>query len=126
MLAGRDGDDALLDEREDWVREVVRLTLSQEGDSFRTSSSALASNPHALSVLALIHLWRRRDRNSDRVALLLVATRPDRRAVPAFLAAMDVIAGAAPRLLTSAARAAFATTRWGYSASYEPKADASR
>src|SRR3546814_5303774 len=62
MLAARDGDDALLDEHEDWVREVVRLTLSQEGDSFRTSSSALAYNPQALSVLALIHLWRRRDR----------------------------------------------------------------
>src|SRR3546814_3972454 len=52
MLAARDGDDALLDEHEDWVREVVRLTLSQEGDSFRTSSSALAYNPQALSVLA--------------------------------------------------------------------------
>src|SRR3546814_5885231 len=32
MLAARDGDDALLDEHEDWLREVVRLTLSQEGD----------------------------------------------------------------------------------------------
>src|SRR3546814_20624043 len=65
MLAARDGDDALLDEHEDWVREVVRLPLSQDGDRFRTSSSALAYNPPALSVLALIHLCRRLARTSD-------------------------------------------------------------
>ncbi|WP_313242367.1 hypothetical protein [Stenotrophomonas sp.] len=126
MLAARDGDDALLDEHEDWVREVVRLTLSQEGDSFRTSSSALAYNPRALSVLALIHLWRRRDRNSDRDALLRAATRQDRCAVPAFLAALDAIAGTDPRLLKSAARAAFATSRWRYSPWDEDKAEATR
>ena len=126
MLAARDGDDALLDEHEDWVREVVRLTLSQEGDSFRTSSSALAYNPQALSVLALIHLWRRRGRNSDRDALLRAATRQDRCAVPAFLAALDVIAGTDARLLKSAARAAFATSRWRYSPWDEDKAEAAR
>src|SRR3546814_14995568 len=123
MLAARDGDDALLDEHEDWVREVVRLTLSQEGDSFRTSSSALTYNPQALSVLALIHLWRRRDRNSDRDALLRFAPRQERCAVPAFLAALDVFASADPRLLQSAARAAFATRRWRYSPCADDTAD---
>ncbi|HDS0923447.1 TPA: ATP-binding protein [Stenotrophomonas maltophilia] len=126
MLAARDGDDALLDENEDWVREVIRLTLSQEGDSFRTSSSSLAYNPQALSVLALIHLWHRRGRNSDRDALLRAAMRQDRCAVPAFLAALDVIAGTNPRLLKSAARAAFATSRWRYSSWDEDRAEAAR
>ncbi|WP_294991025.1 hypothetical protein [uncultured Stenotrophomonas sp.] len=126
MLAARDGDDALLDEHEDWVREVIRLTLSREGESYRTSSSALAYNPQALSVLALIHLWRRRGRNSDRDALLRAATRQDRCAVPAFLAALDAIAGTDPRLLKSAARAAFATSRWRYSPWDEDKAEVTR
>src|SRR3546814_15192743 len=89
----------------DWSSDVCSSDLS---------SSALAYNPQALSVLALIHLWRRRDRNSDRDALLRVATRQDRCAVPAFLAALDVIAGADPRLLKSAARAAFPPSRWRY------------
>ncbi|WP_203323070.1 ATP-binding protein [Pseudoxanthomonas beigongshangi] len=126
MLAARDGDDALLDEYENWVREVVRLTLSREGDSFRTSSSALAYNPQALSVLALIHLWRRRCRNFDRDALLRAAARRDRCAVPAFSAALDVVVGTDPRLLKSAARVAFATSRWRHSPWHEDKADAAR
>lgn len=126
MLVARDGDDALLDEHEEWVREVVTLTLSQEGDSFRTSNSALAYNPQALSVLALIHIWRRRGLDVDRDALVRTAAREDRCAVPAFLAAVEVIAGADPRLLKSAARVAFATSRWRYSPWNEDKAEAAR
>ncbi|MET4573255.1 MoxR-like ATPase [Stenotrophomonas rhizophila] len=126
MLAARDGDRALLNEHEDWVREVVRITLSQEGDSFRTSSSSLAYNPQALSVLALIHLWRRCGRKSDRDALLRAATRRDCCAVPAFSAALEVIAGTNPRLLKSAARVAFATSRWRHSPWDEDKAEAAR
>src|SRR5690606_32249152 len=75
---------------------------------------------------ALIHLWRRYGRNSDRDALLRAATRHDRCATPAFSAALDVIAGADPRLLKSAARAALATSRWRYSPWDEDKADAAR
>ncbi len=45
---------------------------------------------------------------------------------PAFLAALDVIAGTDPRLLKSAARAAFATSRWRRSPWDEAKAEAAR
>lgn len=126
MLVARDGDDTLLDEHEEWVRKIVVLTLSREGDNFHTSGSMLAYNPQALSVLALIHLWRRRGLNTDRDTLVRAAVRQDRCAVPAFSAATDVIAETDPRLLKSAARVAFATSRWRYSPWNEDKAEAAK
>ncbi|MGV8931960.1 MAG: hypothetical protein ACOH1R_07620 [Luteimonas sp.] len=126
MLVARDGDDALLDKYEGWVRQVVTLTLEQQGDTFLTSRSAIAYNPQALSVLALIHLWRRRSLSADRNALLIVAARQDRCAVPAFSVALDAISGADPRLLKSAVRVAFATSSRRYIPWDEDKVKAAR
>lgn len=121
MLVARNGDDALLNEHEAWVRDVIILTLSQDGGKNRASPSALAYNPQALSVLALVHLWRRFGLNVDRDSLVRAAARDDRCAVSAFSAAAEIIAELDPRLLKSAARVALATSRWRYTPWNEDK-----
>lgn len=126
MLAARDGDEALLDEHEKWVRDVVTKLLLQERDRIKTSSSMLAYNPQALAVLALIHLWRRRDLPADRDALIRAASRQDHCAVPAFSATLDTILGTDARLLKSAARVAFTSSRWRHRSWDEDEAEVAR
>jgi hypothetical protein len=111
MLAARDGDDALLDEHEAWVRAVVAKALEEVTDP-HGSSEMLAFNRPALGLCALIHLWRRRQLLEDRDSLVEATAREDRAAVPAFAAALTAITETDPRLLKSAVRIAFARRRW--------------
>lgn len=112
LLVARDGDDALLDAQEEWVREVVRRALAEKVGHSTVSNENLGYNGPALGALALLHLWRRRGLKSDRDELVAIAARQDRAAVPAFAAAVAMIAQVDPRLLKAGMRAAFAGTVW--------------
>jgi len=73
-MVSRYGDEALLDEREGWVRTVIAKALEEEYAS-RGSSDRLRFNRPAQGLCALIHLWRRRhpvDPHEDRAV-------PDKR-----------------------------------------------
>lgn len=111
MLVARDGDDALLDEHEGWVRTVIAEALKEEVDPYG-SSETLGLNRPGMGICALIHLWHRRRLTPDRDALVAAAARSDRTGVTAFAAGRARIEGADPRLLKSAIRIAFATWRW--------------
>jgi len=108
MLVARDGDDELLDAHEGWVREVIRRALAEETNRYSGSNDLLRFNRPALGALALLHLWRRRGVNSDRDALVSIAARRDCGSLPAFAAALRMIADKDPRLLKASMRAAFA------------------
>lgn len=112
VLVARDGDNALLDEREGWVREVIQRALAEEADRYWGSNENLNHNRPALGALALLYLWRRRGLKADRDHLISAATRRDRAAIPAFAAAISIIAETDPRLFKSAMRAAFAGMVW--------------
>jgi len=112
MLVARDGDDELLEAREDWVREVIRRALAEETDRYSGSNDRLHFNRPALGTLALLHLWRRRGLKSDRDALVSIAVRRDRAGLPAFAPALPMIADQDPRLLKAGMRAAFAGYVW--------------
>ena len=108
MLVARDGKDDLLDAHEDWVREVIRRSLAEKRDRHSGSNEMLRFNRPALGALALLHLWRRRGLEADRDALVSIAARRDRAGLPAFSAALPMIADKDSRLLKAAMRAAFA------------------
>lgn len=113
MLVARDGEDDLLDAHEDWVREVIRRSLAEEQNRYSGGSNEmLRFNRPALGTLALLHLWRRRGVKADRDALVSIAARRDRAGVPAFAAALPMIADEDSRLLKAAMRAAFAGLVW--------------
>ena len=112
MLVARDGEDHLLDAHDNWVREVVRRALAEENDRHSGSNEMLRFNRPALGTLALLHLWRRRGLKADRDALISIAARRDPAGLPAFAAALPMIAVKDPRLLKAAMRAAFAGLVW--------------
>lgn len=114
MVVARDGDDGLLDEYESWVREVMGMILANVAESHRLNRR-LKNNAAAISVLCLVHLWRRRRLKSDRDAMLMSITRSDRCALPAFEAAAYVIEGIDPRVLKSSIRIGLQTSRWRWS-----------
>lgn len=111
MLVARDGDEALLDQHETWVRAVTTKALEEETDPYG-SSEMLQFNRPGMGICALIHLWHRRRLPADRNLLVQAAARGDRAAVPAFAAALARINETDPRLLKSAIRIAFACRRW--------------
>ena len=111
LLVARDGDDALLDEQEAWVREVISRSLAEEGERF-VARGVLAYNRPALAALALVHLWRRKGQKEDRNELLALASRDDRAAAPAFAAAHGVINQVDVRVMKSALRIGFKASRW--------------
>jgi hypothetical protein len=112
MLVARDGDDALLDQHEAWIRNVIALALTEKTDRFSGSRERLQFNRQAQAACALIHLWRRRGQSADRDALIAIAVREDAPGHVAFAAARQEVLETDPRLLKAAARAAFATARW--------------
>ena len=112
MLVARDGDDALLNAHEAWVREVIGSALSEESDQHSGSGDMLRFNRPALGALALFHLWLRRGSNADRDALIAIAARRDHAGLPAFAAARERIVGMDSRLLKAAMRAAFCGYLW--------------
>jgi hypothetical protein len=123
LLVARDGEDALIEEHEAWVREVIDLGLAEESDLYTSSSDHLRYNRQSLATLALIHLWLRKRCTADRNALIALATRSDRCAHSAFGAALPAILEAEPRLLKSATRAAFGSCRWRWHSYDEPDAE---
>ncbi|TCM51123.1 hypothetical protein C8J36_110130 [Rhizobium sp. PP-F2F-G48] len=112
LLVARDGDDALFEQHEDWVRQVIYLGLAEESDRLGGSSDTLRYNRPAISMLALIHLWVRKREAADRDALIRLTTRRDRIAAPAFSAGLNAILNVEPDLLKAAMRAAFASMTW--------------
>ncbi|WP_340313572.1 ATP-binding protein [Rhizorhabdus argentea] len=110
LLIARDGDDALLDAKEAWVRDVVAGALAQQADRYRDKQ--FAYNRQALAACALAHLWLRRRKTTDRDALVALGAREDRCGASAFEQARIELVDAEPRLIKAAMRVAFATNRW--------------
>lgn len=111
MLVARDGDDALLDEHEDWVRTVIAAALAEDVDHYG-SNERLDFHRPAQGICALIHLWRRRRLVSDRNLLLRTVARKDHAAVLAITAARESIQEINPQLIKAAVRVAFTSCRW--------------
>ncbi|MBB2671520.1 UNVERIFIED_ORG: hypothetical protein GGE44_001071 [Rhizobium esperanzae] len=127
LLVARDGDDALLEEQEAWVRQVIQLGLAEESERRGGSSDMLRYNRPAIAVLARIHLWVRKRNLADRDALIRLATRRDRIAAPAFSVGINAILEVEPDLLKAAMRAAFASLTWrwqGYRGEANPEHEA--
>lgn len=111
MLVARDGDDALLDEHEGWVRTLIAKALEEEVDPYG-SSKRLDFNRPAQGLCALIHLWRRKRSGADCDLLLRAAARKDRAAVTAIAAARASIRETEPQFLKAAVRVAFTCCHW--------------
>ncbi|MCW1920865.1 ATP-binding protein [Rhodobacter sp. KR11] len=112
LLVARDGDDALLAAHEAWVREVIGITLEENPNRDGSARDTLRYNSPAIAILALIHLWARLRKTADRDALVALATRQDRAAVPALAAAVQRILEIEPRLFKAMMRAAYASMTW--------------
>lgn len=127
LFVARDGDDALLAEQEDWVRQVIELGLAEKSDQRGGSGDALRYNRPAIAMLALIYLWVRKHTKADRDALVRLATRRDRIAASAFSASLNAILKVEPNLFKAAMRAAFASMNWrwqGYRDNADPEHEA--
>ena len=111
MLVARDGEDALLDKHEDWVRTVIAMALADKVDHYG-SNERLDFQPPAQGICALIHLWRRRQLVSDRNQLLRTVPRQDHAAVLAITAARESVDEVNPQLIKAAVRIAFTSCRW--------------
>lgn len=111
LLTARDGDDALLAEHEAWMRHVIADAFAEEADR-DTGGKLLQFHRPAMAALALIHLWARQRKSTDRDALVALAARRDRGAVLAFDKAAALIVGLEPKLLKAAMRAAYANVTW--------------
>lgn len=116
LLVARDGDAALLDEHEGWVRKAIALGLAEKSDRYGGSNDTIRYSRPGIASLALIHLWLRRRTKEDRDALVQLATRDDRSAAPAFSAALGKILDVDVRLLKAAVRAAFSNCVWRWHA----------
>lgn len=76
MILARDGADALLDQHEDWARDVFAQAFAGTDDiTVSPMSDGISFNPVAIAALGFIHLWRRRGHQADRDALLELAGR---------------------------------------------------
>ena len=111
MLVARDGDDALLDEHEDWVRTVIAAALGEDVDHYG-SNECLDFHRPAQGICTLIHLWCRGRLVSDRNLLLRTVARKDHAAVLAITAARARIQEVNPQLIKAAVRIAFTSCRW--------------
>uniref|UniRef100_UPI0035113273 hypothetical protein n=1 Tax=Pararhodobacter marinus TaxID=2184063 RepID=UPI0035113273 len=118
LLVARDGDDALLDAHESWVRELIGSALDDKSNRGGGSRNILRYNPPAIGILTLIHLWARRRKTTDRNALLALVTRQDRAATPAVAAAVAHILEIEPRLFKAMTRAAFSTMTWRWKSAH--------
>ena len=118
LLVARDGDEALMETHEAWVRRVIDIALQEKSDRGGGSQDTLRFNRPAIATLALIHLWARKGSTADRDALVRLATRKDRAAAVSFSAGLERIVGTDPRLFKAAMRAAFASMTWRWK-SYE-------
>lgn len=122
MLVARDGDDALLNQQEAWIRSVIDIALMEEVASYG-SGETLGFNRPGMAICALVHLWHRLRLTADRDRLVEVAVRGDRAAIPAFTATQATIDEADPRLIKSAIRMAFARRRYRWHPYDEDPAD---
>lgn len=111
LLAARDGDDALLDEHEAWIRQVIAIALEENADR-HGSGKLLQFHRPAMAALALIQLWARQRKKADHDALVALAARRDRGAVLAFEKAAGRILELEPKLLKAAMRAAYSSVTW--------------
>lgn len=111
LLAARDGDDTLLGEHEAWIRQVISIGLEETSDR-HWSGKLLQFHRPAMAALALIHLWARQRKKTDRDALVALAARHDCGAVLAFETAVGRILEVEPKLLKAATRAAYSSVTW--------------
>lgn len=112
LLIARDGDDALLDTRADWIRQVAGIALSAPSDRLSGGRGLLAHDRAAMAACSLVHLWCRRRFPADREAILEVAARGYRCGPTALGAARAELTEADPRLLKSLVRAGLAACTW--------------
>jgi hypothetical protein len=112
LLIARDGDDALLDARAGWIRDVAGIALANGSGRHSGGGGLLAHDRAAMAASALVHLWHRRHSKDDRKDILALALRGDRTGPRALQAAMSELTERDPRLLKSIVRAAFAACTW--------------
>ncbi|AEH81162.1 hypothetical protein SM11_pC0089 (plasmid) [Sinorhizobium meliloti SM11] len=112
VLVSRDGDDALVDEYEDWVRAVAAEILGGPTDRIGAMRDTLSYNRPALAIAAILNLWLRKGLVADRNLLLELAGRDDRGGAPAFAAGLTKIVEKDARLVKAALRIAFRFSRY--------------
>lgn len=114
LLAARDGDQRLLDDHEEWIREVIDRGLTEQTGTYAASGRSLRYNRPGLATLAVIHLWLRKRSTADRNTVIGISARSNGFAALAFGSVLPIILETEPRLFKSATRAAFAgcRTRW--------------
>ncbi|WP_439542596.1 hypothetical protein [Hyphomicrobium sp.] len=109
MILIRDGPDATFDQHETWARAVFTQALTDRHDAFGAYlSDGIRFNPVAIATLGLVHLLRRRRRDTDRDTLFELAGRDGPEAAQGFGAGFAVIRDIDPRLLPSLLRCALA------------------
>ena len=107
MILARDGADALLDQHEDWARQVfAQAFASTEYISVSRTRDGIRFNPVAIAALGVIHLWRRRGRDADLDTLFELAVRDDPRAAQGFGAGLTILHDANSRLVPALLRCA--------------------
>lgn len=112
VLVSRDGDEALVEEFEDWVRAVATEILSWPADRIGAVRDTISHNRPALAITAILHLWLRKGLVADRNLVLELAARDDRGGAPAFAAALSKIVEKDARIVKAALRIAFHFSRY--------------
>ncbi len=107
MVLSRDGSDRLLDQHEEWARNVFAPTFATTNHIAGSGGpDGIRFNPVAIATLGLIHLWQRRGREGDCIALLELAGREDSLAAHGFGGGITVLREIDPRLASALLRCA--------------------
>ncbi|KQW61030.1 hypothetical protein ASD02_23125 [Ensifer sp. Root1252] len=107
MIVARDGSDPLLHANEKWVRTVLNETFANEQRDFGAAlRDGIRYNSVAIAAVALVNLWRRLGKNSDRDTLLALSARDTPEAAQGIGAALPIIRQIDGRMIPALLRCA--------------------
>lgn len=107
MIVARDGSYPLLHANEKWVRTVLNETFANEQRDFgATLRDGIRYNSVAIAAVALVHLWRRLGKESDRDRLLALSARDTPEAAQGIGAALPIVRQIDGRMIPALLRCA--------------------